>query len=104
LALSASSRTCTSTRSSGTKRSQSSGSVPIPFGPEADRVVAAGDELVAVLGRNETELAQLGRGRSCCAAMSQRMHRARLLAPLSGGLTMTGTVIPSARTSISTSS
>ena len=51
-------RTCTSTRSSGMKRSQSSGSEPTAFGPELDGVVAAGDEAHAVFVGLEAERAQ----------------------------------------------
>ncbi len=86
------------------------------LGPELDRVVAARDEAVAVLVGHEAEVAELARGcllggdvapdaaRSPGAARRRRARAACRAACSGGGLTITGGVMPSARTSISTSS
>ena len=75
------------------------------LGPELDGVVAARDELVAVLAGTRPRsrsfaAACLLRGDVAADALGARLASC----PGSGGFTMTGTVIPSARTSISKSS
>ncbi len=94
-------RTCVSTRSSGTNRSQVSGSSARPSLQKRMAASPLATNICPVSSGLRPSAESLVAA-SCCAAMSTRMQRARFI-PSSGGWTRMGGVIPSARTWISVS-